>query len=63
MSMDLKSFAIAEAVLRSPVVDETGLAGNYEFTLDYRPTDALAGLELSDEHGLPLPDIASALQP
>lgn len=63
LSMDLKSFVIAvEAVLRSPVVDETGLAGNYEFTLDYRPTDAPAGLEFSDEHGFPVPDFASALQ-
>ena len=63
-SMDLKSLAAAlEGSLRSPVVDETGLAGNFQFTLDYLPPGAPEGLELSNENGQPVTDIASALQP
>ena len=62
--MDLKSFAVfLEALLGSPVVDQTGLAGTYEFTLNYRPADAPAGLQFNDENGFPVTDVASALPP
>ena len=63
-NMDLKSLAgVLEGILGSPVVDETGLAGNYEFTLNYLPPGAPGDLNLSDDHGSAVTDIASALQP
>ncbi|MGA3185670.1 MAG: TIGR03435 family protein [Bryobacteraceae bacterium] len=42
--LDIKSFArMLTSVMQEPVADETGLAGGYDFVLDFAPPEILTG--------------------
>jgi uncharacterized protein (TIGR03435 family) len=60
--LDIKSFVrMLTSVMQEPVVDETGLAGGYDFILDFTPPEILTRGQ-SGNDAETLPDIFATLQ-